>query len=76
MDNGAETTTPRSFAEAVTGVNMVESSAQMGMPVNSSTSAQQIIHTDQGLVNKERVRIMQQEHMSPDAPAIKSISTN
>ncbi len=53
-----------------------ENSESMGMPQNSSTSARQVMDTEQGLVNKDAVQAMRQAHISPDAPLIKNISSN
>ena len=48
--------------EQVTGVSQNDMSrqVQMGMPLNSQTSAREVIATEQGLISKERVRQMQQ----------------
>ena len=56
--------------------NDMSRQVQMGMPLNSQTSAREVIQTDQGLISKDRVRAMQQQHLAPDAPTIKNISTN
>ena len=46
------------------------------MPVNDSTSSRSIIATENGLVNKEAVRAIMQVNIPPDAPAVRSISSN
>ena len=48
----------------------------MGVPLNQMTSAREIIQTESGLVSKDRVQQLQQQHLAPDAPTIKNISTN
>ena len=46
------------------------------MPQNQLTSSRSVIATENGLVNKEKVREIMEANIAPDAPSVKSISSN
>ena len=62
--------------EAVTSVSTSQRQETGAMPVNDSTSSRSVIATENGLVNKEAVRAIMQVNIPPDAPAVRSISSN
>ena len=59
----------------MTGVNAVQRETG-AMPQNATTSSKQVIETEKGLVNHEAVAAIKLANIPPDAPPIKSISSN
>ena len=60
----------------MTGVTQMQKQAIGAMPQNQLTSSRSVIATENGLVNKEKVREIMEANIAPDAPSVKSISSN